>query len=206
VGSPRVNELNQAVNEKQIHSQFEGAENILLEIKMNFEIIEKWTLETMAKIRYGEDQLINVIVDYGDRFFLKSIETLQEELTSAKDAGMPDSFIIDIVEQMIETKYKNDTTQIQRNKLLLHLEPLPTRSIEDMIEINKNFTLNEDVVNKKIKFNSLIKKFEREYGSIEKYRQDSNFETRINDIEEILNNYLENGKTESNTTGTDISE
>jgi hypothetical protein len=173
---------------------------------MNFEIIEKWTLETMAKIRYGEDELINVIVDYGDRFFLKSIETLQEELTSAKNSGMPDSFIIDIVEQMIETKYKNDTTQIQRNKLLLHLEPLPTRSIEDMIEINKNFTLSEDVVNKKINFNTLIKRFEREYGSIEKYRQDSTFETRINDIEEILNNYLENGKTESNTTGTDISE
>ena len=206
IGSPRIAELNQAVNEKQIHSQFEGAENILLEIKMNFEIIEKWTLETMAKIRYGEDELINVIVDYGDRFFLKSIETLQEELTSAKNSGMPDSFIIDIVEQMIETKYKNDTTQIQRNKLLLHLEPLPTRSIEDMIEINKNFTLSEDVVNKKINFNSLIKRFEREYGSIEKYRQDSTFETRINNIQQILNNYLENGKTKSNTTGTDISE
>ena len=107
---------------------------------------------------------------------------------------------------MIETKYKNDTTQIQRNKLLLHLEPLPTRSIEDMIEINKNFTLSEDVVNKKINFNSLIKRFEREYGSIEKYRQDSTFETRINNIQQILNNYLENGKTKSNTTGNDISE
>lgn len=204
VGSPRVAELNQAVNEKQIHSQFEGAENILLEIKMNFEIIEKWTLETMAKIRYGEDQLINIIVDYGDRFFLKSIETLQEELTSAKDSGMPDSFIIDIVEQMIETKYKNDPTQIQRNKILLHLEPLPTRSVEDMIEINKNFPLGADVVNKKVSFNSLIKKFEREYGSIEKYKQDSTFETRINDIEEILNNYLQNGKTESSTTGVTV--
>lgn len=196
VGSPRVNELNQAVNEKQIHSQFEGAENILLEIKMNFEIIEKWTLETMAKIRYGEEQLINIIVDYGDRFFLKSIDTLQEELKQYKESGMPDSFIIDVVEQMIETKYKNDPQQIQRHKLLLHLEPLPTRSIEDMLEMNKNFMLDEMQVRKKINFNSLIKRFEREYGSIEKYKQDANFDVKISDIEEKLNNYLQDGKAE----------
>lgn len=200
VGSPRVAQLNQAINEKQVHSQFEASENILLEIKMNFEIIEKWTLESLAKIRYGTDELISIVVDYGDRFFLKSIDTLQEELKMAKESGMPDSFIVDIVEQMIETKYKNDSMQIARNKILLHLEPLPTRSIEDLIEINSKFALPQKVVDKKLNFNTYIKRFERENGAIERYLPDATLETKINNINQIIESYGENAET-TNTIG-----
>ena len=191
VGSPRVAQLNQAMNEDQVHSQFEAQENILNEIKENFEMIEKWTLESLAKIRYGTDEVLNFIIDYGDKYFLKSLDTLEKELTSAKATGMPESFIIDIIQQMIETRYKNDPQELERNKLLLHLEPFPSRGIEEIIEINSKFALPSNTLNKKLEFNSLIKRFERENGALELYRPDATFMNRVDSINDILDGYIE---------------
>ena len=179
------------MNEDQVHSQFEAQENILNEIKENFEMIEKWTLESLAKIRYGTDEVLNFIIDYGDKYFLKSLDTLEKELTSAKATGMPESFIIDIIQQMIETRYKNDPQELERNKLLLHLEPFPSRGIEEMIEINSKFALPSNTLNKKLEFNSLIKRFERENGALELYRPDATFMNRVDSINDILDGYIE---------------
>jgi len=203
-GSPKLAEVNQAINEKQVHSQFEAAENKLIEIKLNFELIEKWVLTSCARIKYGDDNVISVVVDYGDRFFLKTFNQLEQELREAKESGMPESYQLDIMEQIIETKYQNDSDAMFRNKIMLHLEPYPTHSLMEVFELQKAGALPMTDFILKREFNSLLKRFEREQTAIEEYvKPFESFNVAVDNINNKLTEYLnqrQNAETTQTTT------
>ena len=165
VGSPQETEgNNQAKNEKQVNSQYEGQLDVILEIKANFEALEEWVLQTIALMRYpNEDVIVNI--NYGTRFFLKSVEELEAELQNAKDIGASDGFVLSLIEEIIDTKYKNSPTEARKQKLLLALDPFPTMNIKEIGDLIKaGIPINQDDLVLKANFANFLGEIERMNG------------------------------------------
>ena len=165
VGSPQQTEgNNQAKNEKQVQSQYEGQLDVILEIKKNFEALEEWIYKTIALMRYeGEEIVINI--NYGTRFFLKSVDELEQELQTAKSVGASEGFILSLIEEIIDTKYKNSPSEAKKQKILLALDPFPSMDIKAVAELVKlGIPINADDLVLKANFGSLVGELERING------------------------------------------
>jgi len=87
-------------------------------------------------MRYeGEEIVINI--NYGTRFFLKSVDELEQELQTAKNVGASEGFILSLIEEIIDTKYKNSPSEAKKQKILLALDPFPSMDIKAVAELVK---------------------------------------------------------------------
>ena len=187
VGSPQQVEGNDsAKNEKQIDSQYEGQLDVILDIKKNFEALEEWVYKTIALMRYeGEEVIVNI--NYGTRFFIKSVDALEQELQNAKTIGTSEGFILSLIEEIIDTKYKNSPQEAKKQKILLALDPFPSMSIKDVGELIKiGVPINQKDLVLKANFGSLI-------GDLERLRgidlENELFEVNnVNKLKEQINN------------------
>ena len=167
VGSPKQTEGNDsAKNEKQVNSQYEGQLDVILEIKKNFEALEEWVYTTIAKMRYEQED-VSVSINYGTRFFLKSVDELEQELKTAKEIGASEGFVLSLIEEVIDTKYKNSPSEAKKQKLLLALDPFPSMSIMEIADLIKAGVpiAQEDLV-LKANFGSLIGELERSRNEV----------------------------------------
>ena len=165
VGSPKQTEGNDsAKNEKQVNSQYEGQLDVILEIKKNFEQLEEWVFKTIALMRY-ENENVEVSINYGTRFFLKSVDELEQELKTAKELGSSEGFILSLIEEVIDTKYKNSPTEAKKQKILLALDPFPSMSIMEIADLIKaGVPIDREALTLKANFGSLIGELERKTG------------------------------------------
>ena len=173
----------------EIKASFESRKKILMRVKANFEVIHKWTLDTIIKLRYVETSFISSVIDYGNEFFLFSLPELQKEYEHAKEAGMPESELILILEEMIGTKYRNNPDKREELKILLNIEPLPTKTSKEVFDLAQSNNITEIDFQIKINFPSFVKRFERENGSILTFGENQTFEIKINTINEAFKNY-----------------
>jgi hypothetical protein len=167
VGTPRQTEGNDsAKNEKQVQSQYEGQLDVILGIKKNFEALEEWVYKTIALMRY-ESEDIEININYGTRFFIKSVDELEQELKTAKELGASEGFILSLIEEVIDTKYKNSPSEAKKQKLLLALDPFPSMSIMEIADLIKAGVpiMQEDLV-LKTNFGSLIGELERKRNEV----------------------------------------
>ena len=178
---------NQAKNTKQIESGFENKQTILSNIARNLEKIQKFTLDTIAKLRYGED-FDNSVISYGNKFFLQTEAEALENYNSAKKEGLPNYILEDFRLSMLHKRYRNDPDMLKRVILLDFLEPLPDYSLDN---INTVTFIDQKVVFRKMNFNDLIKRFELEKGNIVKYREGIDLNVRVAQINKILDKYVE---------------
>ena len=165
VGTPQQTEGNDsAKNEKQVNSQYEGQLDVILEIKKNFEQLEEWVFKTIALMRY-KNESVEVSINYGTRFFLKSVDELEEELKTAKEIGNSEGFILSLIEEVIDTKYKNSPTEAKKQKLILALDPFPSMSIMEIAELIKaGVPISQNDLVLKANFADLIGQLERKTG------------------------------------------
>lgn len=178
---------NQAKNTKQIESGFENKQTILSNIARNLEKIQKFTLDTIAKLRYGDD-FDNSIISYGNKFFLQTEAEALENYNRAKKEGLPNYILEDYRLSMLHKRYRNDPDMLKRVILLDFLEPLPDYSLDN---INTVTFIDQKVVFKKMNFNDLIKRFELEHGNIVKFREGIDLNVRVAKINEVLDKYVE---------------
>ena len=181
VGSPlEVEGNNQAKNEKQVNSQYEGQLDVILEIKKNFEALEEWVYKTIALMRYENEEVI-ININYGTRFFLKSVDELEQELQTAKEIGSGEGFILSLIEEVIDTKYKNSPSEAKKQKILLALDPFPSMSIMDIADLIKaGVPIDSTDLTLKANFGSLIGELERINGvDLENELFDANNVTKL---------------------------
>lgn len=178
---------NQAKNQKQIESGFENKQTILSNIARNLEKIQKFTLDTIARLRYGND-FDNSVISYGNKFFLQTESEALDNYNKAKKEGLPNYVLEDYRLSMLHKRYRNDPDMLKRVTLLDYLEPLPDYSLDN---INTVTFIDQKVVFKKMNFNDLIKRFELEHGNIVKFREGIDLNVRIAKINEILDKYVE---------------
>ena len=170
-----------AKNETQIIGSFESQTSVLLRVKQNFEIIQKFADETLCRLRYGE-RFVGCEIDYGTNFFLKDVGDLQSELVQAKESGASEVIVATIGENILNTRYRDDQRSRERADIISDIDPLPGKTITEAIEILKNGGI--DKINFIIKSNliNFVKRFERENTDIVNFGSLTNYNRKIEQI------------------------
>lgn len=190
VGTDQEVRNDTAKNELQIQGSYESQTSVLMRIKQNFEIINKFADNTLAKLRYGE-RFIGCEIDYGTNFFLKDVDDLQEELRSAKESGASEVIVSAIGDNILNTRYRDDKQNRQRADIIDELDPMPNKTMEEAIAILENGGV--DKINFIIKSNLLrfVKRFERENTDVVNFGSLTNYNRKIEQILESFKMYAE---------------
>lgn len=180
----------EAVNELQAKGSFESMESVLLRTKAEMDALYKWIVITVGRLLYT-NMYVEVDANFGTEFYLVSEEDLQKRYKDAKDAGLPMEELLMIYTQIIETKYKGNELKIQRQKMLLELDPLPLISSTEAVDLNaKGFIDDFDLV-QKINFLNFITKFENENLPITQFGSKLEHSKAVGIIKKNLNIYTD---------------
>ena len=149
----------EAVNEKQIASEIDSKQDVLNEIKRNFELIETWAYGIMGAYMFGEKPLVSV--NYGTRFFLKTANQVEDEFRQAKESGVSEGYLLSLLEEVVMTKYQNNPVERDKQLALLHLDPLPTYTVLEAYKMG----VPETEILKKRSLNSYVNEWEARTGN-----------------------------------------
>ncbi len=179
----------EAVNELQAKGGFEAMEAVILRNKRVLEYIYKWTAETVGRVLYKNPSLV-IEANYGTKWYLSSEEELQERYNKAKDYGLPPEEVINIYKELINTKYQGNNYKVQRELMLVDLDPFPIYSVDDCIKMKKESVLDDFQLSLKVNFFKFISKFEDENTDITRFGINLEYSKRLAIIEKTI--YLYN--------------
>jgi hypothetical protein len=195
----------QAKNEKQVDASFENQTMILNRLADNFEKIQTFADEVLIKIRYGNDSIEDISIDYGTKFFLRTIT----DLVSEKDAVTGDDILLDAISQeMIETKFRNDTSGKIRADVIRDIDPLPgivgmnrigDSPIDEAIKIYQAGGIDINAFIIKCNLMNFVRRFEREQLSIAQFMKKGDYNERVNLIKQEFVKYAAEYQAEEKT-------
>jgi hypothetical protein len=178
----------QAVNELQVRSLMESRRRAIIDVKEQFEKLYKWIVKTMGRVLYNVDVIVQA--NYGTEFFLLGESELIAMITEAKKAGLTSAEIGELHKMLISTKYKNDPEKAKKMLLFSELEPVPFDTIEEAkIKFLDGVLTKEDYF-LKANFYNLIKRFERENGSITDFGEELEEAANVEKIQDTLYYYV----------------
>jgi hypothetical protein len=181
-----VNNMNsEAINELQVKGSFASMESVLLRTKAEMDEVYKWIVKTVGKTIY-KDIFLDVDANFGTEFYLVSEDDLQKRYKTAKDAGFPMEELLMIYTQLIETKYKGNEVKIERQKMLIQLDPLPLYSITEAVSMKEKNIIDNFDLTLKINFLNFITKFESENAPITQFGTNLEPHQRIEAIKKTL--------------------
>lgn len=184
-----VNNMNsEAFNELQVKGSFASMESILLRTKKEMDSLYRWIVQTSAKLIYTDIE-ITADANFGTEFYLVSEEDLQKRFDNAKKIGLPVEEQLNLYKQLIETKYKGNSSKMNRVLMLLDLDPIPMQSIKDCIELKKENVLDDFQLSLKVNFLKFISKFEAENTIITEFAKNKEMWERIEIIQNTLEQY-----------------
>ena len=184
-----------AKNELQVESGFESSEAILIKTKRNFEIIQGFALDTIARLRYGAEYLGGV-VNYGDQFLQKSEGQEMTEYKTAVENKMPVYDLKERRKDIYNARYRNDPMRKKRFEILENLEPFPDQTVGELVNLQKATPalVNDEDLIIKMFFNSFIDRFERERATVTAFGSAITFDKKIAGIREDLVKYAQEYK------------
>jgi hypothetical protein len=179
-----------AKNDKQMDSVFESKQDVINKLKKPLEEVHEWVIETMCRMAYG-DKFLDCEVDYGSQFYLTDEYTLLDKLATAKEKKSPDAVISDITHQYFETKYRADSETKKRMKIVLDLDPFPSKNIDDVFAI---FSVAPDLIGVenmtvKMHLDSLLQRFERENVPLTQFANQYKYYEKIEIINKTIRGY-----------------
>lgn len=177
-----------ALNEQQILANFESQSTVLNRIKKGFEAAQQFVDETVCKLRYG-NLFISARVNYGTDFYLSTATELRERYANAKKAGASEADLDAMQNQIIETEYRNNPTQLQRMLILAELEPYRHATREEVMALYDKGVISESDLRIKLNFANYIRRFEREYLNILEFGENMPFASKIDFITNKLKDY-----------------
>ncbi len=174
-----------AINEDQVHSNYESQTNILMWIAGNFEKIHKFVIDTTATLMYA-DRYLGCTISYGTDFYLQDQATVTAEYTEAVTAGLPMYILQAKRNQVDELQSKNNPQERQRLYILRQLEPYQDISMAILPTII-GLDINKFVI--KLNFTTFVNRFELEYGDIVEWGSALDLKTKIDRINQIFKQY-----------------
>jgi hypothetical protein len=182
-----------AKNEMQIEKSISVLENTLISLAESLNRIRSLSDKDMLGLKYGIKNVNSIFIHYGTDFFLDSQTKLFEDLQKAPNSLERKNIIV----RINQNRYKNNTDQLSRQKLLYDLIPYVSdtdfdKAISSIDDITKDYQL---------RFNFWIGNFESIYGDIVTFYKDLEFEkveklTLINNL--IIELIKKQIKTEDN--------
>ena len=165
VGQDEIITNRDAFNEQQVRANFESVTTVLNRVKKGFEAAQQWVDETICRLRYGKYFLMAQI-DYGTEFYLYSPDELRDRYKAAKEAGVSESELDVMSNQILETEYRNDPMQLRRMRLLAELEPYRHLSRQEVAELYEKNLVSDVDLRIKLNFPNFVRRFERENTNI----------------------------------------
>ena len=192
-----------AKNEKQITSGFESQMIVLRNIASNFEAIQKFADKVKCELRYGPENVLDIAIDYGSRFFLRSVEELTESISDSKEKGIDDGMIDTMTDELLETRFRNDKRGMMRAKIIRELDPLPDKTTQEAIDIFNAGGIDKISLVLKINKISFVKRFEREQLPLQFFGESMEYGTKIAKIHEEFLKYAAEMEGEKELKGTE---
>lgn len=189
VGSGGTVSEKEAINETQVTANFESKTSVLNALKTNFELAQKFTEDTICKLRYG-DAFISSSINWGTEFYVFTVTELYSKYKQAKENGASNSELDAISQQILEVEYRNNPLVLQRMLILKQLEPYPHKTLDEVIKLFEKGLLDEKLVKLKINFNTLVDRFERENINIIEFASKKPLRDKINIITNKLLGYV----------------
>lgn len=188
VGQDEIVTDRDAFNEQQVRANFESVTTVLNRVKKGFEAAQQWVDETCCRLRYGR-YFLTAKVNYGTEFYLYSPEELRERYKAAKEAGMSEAELDMMQNQIIQTEYRNDPTQLRRMLVLAELEPYRHLSRAEATDLFKENIISEEDLRIKLNFPNFVRRFERENMNILEFGSEMPFDDKIAIITEQFRKY-----------------
>lgn len=154
-----------ALNEQQIRANFESQSTILNRVKKGFEEAQKFVDETVCRLRYG-NMFVSAKVNLGTEFYLYDINTLRNRYKVAKESGASEAELDALQNQILETEYRNNPTQLQRMLILAELEPYRHLSRNEVMNLYDKQLITREELFIKLNFANFVRRFERENTNI----------------------------------------
>lgn len=177
-----------ALNEQQILANFESQSTILNRVKKGFEAAQQFVDETVCRLRYGS-LFVSAKVNYGTEFYLSNATELRERYKVAKESGASEAELDALQNQIIETEYRNNPTQLQRMLVLAELEPYRHLTRNEVLDLYGKQIISESDMRIKLNFANFVRRFEREYLNILEFGYNMPYNSKINFITSKFNDY-----------------
>lgn len=177
-----------ALNEQQILANFESQSTILNRIKKGFEAAQQFVDETICRLRYG-NLFLSARINYGTEFYLSTATQIRERYELAKENGASEADLDAMLNQIIETEYRNNPTMLQRMLILGELEPYRHLNRQEAIELYDKGLIGKSDLRIKLNFATLIRRFEREFVNVLEFGTTMPFTAKINFINQKLKEY-----------------
>lgn len=181
-----INETSLA--DKQVDATYESKDNVLNRIKKGFEEAQEWHDATCCKLRYGS-AFISAGINYGNEFYTLTPEVLRKRYNDAKEGGASEAELDALRQQLIETQYRHNPTQLQRMLIMNDLEPLRHKTFDEVEILRKEGLVPKEVAILKSDFSSFISRFERENDNILEFGVNIPYHTKIENIYNTLLDY-----------------
>ena len=144
-------------------------------------------------MRYG-NSFISAKINLGTEFYIYDANELRQRYKVAKDSGSSEGELDLLHNQIIETEYRNNPTQLQRMILLAELEPYRHLTRNEVVDLYSKGLISEDELKVKINFSNFIRRFERENINILEFGTEIPFNEKINIISNKLFDYARENK------------
>ena len=145
------------------------------------------TIKQMHKDFAGVDDYI-ISIRYGKRISTKGETELLQEMQESKRAGMPSSYIAALHKDLIYAKYKNNTGELNRQLILLDLEPLAAYTTDELFKLEE-YISKEDLF-LKVNFDSIIAELEQKQP-IQYFMPDADYGVRVAKIKTLIDEILQ---------------
>ena len=195
VGQDEIVTDRDAFNEQQVRANFESVTTVLNRVKKGFEQAQQWVDETICRLRYGK-YFISAKINYGTEFYLYSPDELRKRYAAAKDAGASESELDMMQNQILQTEYRNDPTQLRRMLVLAELEPFRHLSRQEVADLFDKKLVSETDLRIKLNFPNFVRRFERENTNILDFGSEIDYRKKIETIMAEFRRYADEQKPE----------
>lgn len=180
----------EAINEMQVEGSYDSRQNVLLNLKKNFDLLYIWVVNTTTKL-VNPNAKVRVSADFGTEFYLLDEDDLQERFNKAKEIGLPESEVDSIFKQLVYTKYKGNKQKIEKALLLNYLDPFPYKSIEEVINLVTSGIISKRDLILKLELIKFVDRFEYENGSIVEFGIELEPYKKVEKVMQIFNKYID---------------
>lgn len=178
----------EAFNEQQVKAAFESQSTVLNRVKKGFEAAQQFVDETVCRLRYG-DLFVSAKINYGTEFYLYDASELRNRYKTAKESGASEAELDALQNQIIETEYRNNPTQLRRMLILAELEPYRHLTRNEVLDLYGRNLISENELRIKLNFANFVRRFERENTNILEFGTQIPFDQKISVIISKLNEY-----------------
>ena len=178
----------QAVNEMQVNAFFENQTTILNRIKKGFESAQQFIDETVCRLRYG-NTFVSAKINLGTDFYVVTPTELRNKYKLAKESGASESELDALQNQIIETEYRHNPTQLQRMLILSELEPYRHLTRTEVVNLYEKQIIPVEAMQVKLNFANFVRRFERENTNILEFGTLIPYDKKISIIADKLREY-----------------